>query len=66
MLARSQNNDPVNLVHAVNAGLTFATVMAILAAVSSFARGSDFPKSPQAEKHKIEQRLRDIEPPTAD
>lgn len=66
MLARSQNNDTVNLVHAVNAGLTFATVMAILAAVSSFARGSDFPKSSQAEKHKNEPPLGDFEPPTVD
>jgi MFS family permease len=66
MLARSQNNDPVNLVHAVNAGLTFATVMAILAAVSSFARGSDFPKSPKVENHKTEQPFGGFDPPIAD
>ena len=43
MLARGQNNDPVILVQAVDAGLLFATGMALLAAISSFARGVDFP-----------------------
>jgi EmrB/QacA subfamily drug resistance transporter len=53
MLARGQNSDPVNLVHAIDAGLLFATAMAILAAVASFARGSDFPRTTQTEVDKL-------------
>jgi EmrB/QacA subfamily drug resistance transporter len=50
MLARGQNNDPVILVQAVNAGLLFATGIAILAAISSFARGVDFPATLKKEQ----------------
>jgi sugar phosphate permease len=50
MLGRGQSGDPVTLVRAVDAGLLFAAGMAILAAIASFARGSDFPKSPHGNK----------------
>ncbi len=45
ILARGQNGSPVVMVHAVDAGLLFACGMAALAAVASFARGDDQPKS---------------------
>ncbi len=44
MLARGQNGDPATLVRAVNGGLLFAAFTALLAALTSFARGVDFPK----------------------
>ncbi|CAG0981566.1 Riboflavin transporter RibZ [Anaerolineales bacterium] len=45
LLAQGQSDNPITLVHAVDAGLLFATIMALLAAVTSFARGVDYPKS---------------------
>jgi EmrB/QacA subfamily drug resistance transporter len=45
LLANGQSSDPMTIVRGVNAGLLFASGMAILAAITSFARGSDFPKS---------------------
>jgi len=66
MLARGQNNDPVILVHAVNAGLLFAAGMAVLAAIASFARGADFPKSPQTETNKLKGSATELEPPASD
>jgi EmrB/QacA subfamily drug resistance transporter len=45
LLAHGPSGDPLTLVHAVDAGLLFATVMALLAALISFARGVDYPKS---------------------
>jgi MFS family permease len=45
LLAQGQSGASVTLIHAVDAGLWFATVMAILAAIASFARGVDYPKS---------------------
>jgi sugar phosphate permease len=65
MLARGQNGDPVNIVRAVNAGLMFATGMAILAAITSFARGADFPKTPQVEQHQPPGSATDSEPPAS-
>jgi EmrB/QacA subfamily drug resistance transporter len=53
VLAQGQSGDPVILVRAVDAGLLFATGMAILAAIASFARGSDYPKSAQAFVEKL-------------
>jgi EmrB/QacA subfamily drug resistance transporter len=50
ILAHGQSNDPVIVVHAVNAGLLFATGMAVLAAITSFARGADWPKSSHGNK----------------
>jgi EmrB/QacA subfamily drug resistance transporter len=46
MLARGLASNPTIIVAAVDAGMLFASVMAILAAVASFARGDDRPKSP--------------------
>lgn len=63
MLARGQNNDPMIIVHAVDAGLLFATGMALLAAIASFARGADWPKSPQTEINKLKGSATDFEPP---
>jgi EmrB/QacA subfamily drug resistance transporter len=45
LLANGQSSDPMIIVRGVNAGLLFASGIAILAAITSFARGSDFPKS---------------------
>ncbi len=45
MLAKGQSGDPTTLVHAVNVGLWFATIMSLLAATIFFARGVDYPKS---------------------
>jgi EmrB/QacA subfamily drug resistance transporter len=45
LLANGQSSDPATIVRGVNAGLLFASGIAILAAITSFARGSDFPKS---------------------
>ncbi len=64
MLSRGQSNDPVIIVHAVNAGLLFATGMSVLAAVTSFARGSDRPGARQIETIKPGDTVVDFEPPS--
>jgi len=43
-LSRGNPGDAATLVHAFNAGLLFASGVALLAAVASFARGDDRPK----------------------
>jgi len=43
-LSKGNPNDAHTLVHAFNAGLLFASGVALLAAVTSFARGDDRPK----------------------
>jgi EmrB/QacA subfamily drug resistance transporter len=63
MLAHGQSSDPVIIVRAVAAGLLFAAGMALLAAISSFARGSDWPSSQQAETKLVSSNT-DIEPPS--
>jgi hypothetical protein len=64
MLAHGQSSDPVVVVRAVDAGLMFAMGMAVLAAITSFARGSDFPKSSQTETSKLKDSATDFEPPS--
>ena len=64
MLSRGQSSDPVIIVHAVNAGLLFATGMSVLAAITSFARGSDWPGSRQTETNKPRDIVIDLEPPS--
>jgi EmrB/QacA subfamily drug resistance transporter len=66
MLAHGQNGNPVTLVNAVDAGLLFATGTALLAAIASFARGSDRPLSSRVETNKITGSATDLEPPTSD
>jgi EmrB/QacA subfamily drug resistance transporter len=63
MLAHGQGNEPVIIVRAVAAGLLFAAGMALLAAISSFARGSDWPGSQPAETKLVSSKT-DIEPPS--
>jgi EmrB/QacA subfamily drug resistance transporter len=62
MLAHGQSSDPVVVVRAVDAGLMFAMGMAVLAAITSFARGSDFPKPPLTETGKLKDSATDFEP----
>jgi EmrB/QacA subfamily drug resistance transporter len=65
MLGRGQSNDPMIIVHAVDAGLLFATGMALLAAIASFARGSDRPKSSSGvETSRFKDSAADVEPPS--
>ena len=45
MLARGQASNPFTLTNAVDAGLLFASGSAVLAAILSFVRGDDRPKS---------------------
>jgi EmrB/QacA subfamily drug resistance transporter len=47
MLADGGGGDPVVIAHAVDAGFLFASGVAVLAALTSFARGNDWPKSPK-------------------
>lgn len=47
VLAHGGNSEAALTVQAVDAGFAFASVMALLAAVASFARGDDRPKSPR-------------------
>jgi MFS family permease len=66
MLARGQNGDPVTIIRAVDAGLMFATGMALLAAIASFARGIDLPRHSQTETNKPAGSVTDLEPPSTD
>jgi hypothetical protein len=43
-LSKGNPNDAATLVHAFDNGLLFASGVALLAAVTSFARGDDRPK----------------------
>jgi len=64
MLARGQSGDSVTIVHAVDAGLLFGTGAVLLAAITSFARGSDRPISVKVETNKLPGSATDLEPPT--
>ncbi len=52
ILSHGQSTNPTTIVHGVEAGFLFASGTAVLAAVISFARGADRPKSPQSRETK--------------